>query len=887
MVSAASALRTRGEHGLGVVLVFLPQRMSRHAAVLFDAAATTTEVVVLAGTTHDAAADAEVETGLRRLVPKLDPPPANRTAPLVDADRTSIVLASDADDEVRMAIRAVVDAVRAGTPLGRIALLYASDDPYARLVHEQLAAAQIAVNGPAVVPLAGRVAGRVLLDLLRLPERGFRRQDVFAWLAGAPILVDGRWAPTVRWERLSREAGVVAGREDWDKRLAALADDNETRAAEAEADPEQPPWRAERRRETAEHARRLRTFVLGLVDDLDAAARQPRAWGEHARWARKHLDTLLGAPHRREAWPEAERKAAERVDAALDRLAALDGVEDATGLDVFTRTLALELESDLGRVGRFGEGVFVGPITMGVGLDLDLVVVLGMAEGTFPGRVRDDSLLPDHEREVAGDDLPLRRGRVEREHRHLIATLAGAQRHMLGVPRGDLRRSSERIPSRWVLDLASELSGTRWWTEDLLHADVPWVRHTPSFDGGLRALDFPATAQEHRLRTLMVASPANPWDLAHVSADASLTAGATVLGARRSEEFTRFDGNLGGLPIPSPVTTSTSATRIQRWAACPFDYLLTEVLGVEAVENPEEALQLSALDWGSLVHEALERFILEVLARDAPPSPDDPWSDADRARMTEIGDEVCAEYEARGVTGRPVFWRRNQVQIHRDLQRFLTADDVNRREKRTRPIAVELGFGMSHSTVGAVPIALPDGRTLHFRGKADRVDVDEHGGLHVVDYKTGRDTYYTGLSEENPDDRGLRVQLPVYGIAARLHQQTPDARVLAEYWFVSYKGNFRRIGYEVTDAVLAHVGATLGLMVEGIEAGVFASHPTATSSSPFVECSSCDPDALGVTELRNAWERKRHDPVLARYAQLAEPIDAELVEDEERELPGA
>ncbi len=187
--------------------------------------------------------------------------------------------------------------------------------------------------------------------------------------------------------------------------------------------------------------------------------------------------------------------------------------------------------------------------------------------------------------------------------------------------------------------------------------------------------------------------------------------------------------------------------------------------------------------------------------------------------MTEIGDELCAEYEARGVTGRPVFWRRNQVQIHRDLQRFLTADDLNRREKRTRPIAVELGFGMSHSTVGAVPIALPDGRTLHFRGMADRVDVDEHGGLHVVDYKTGRDRYYAGLSEENPDDRGQRVQLPVYGIAARLHQQTPDARVLAEYWFVSYKGNFKRIGYEVTDAVLAHVRRDAGVDGRGHRSG--------------------------------------------------------------------
>jgi hypothetical protein len=42
-----------------------------------------------------------------------------------------------------------------------------------------------------------------------------------------------------------------------------------------------------------------------------------------------------------------------------------------------------------------------------------------------------------------------------------------------------------------------------------------------------------------------------------------------------------------------------------------------------------------------------------------------------------------------------------------------------------------------------------------------------------------------------------------------------------------------------------------------------------------------------VTELRSAWERKRQDPALARYAQLAEPIDAELVEDKERELSGA
>ncbi len=118
-------------------------------------------------------------------------------------DRTVVLTASDADEEVRAAVRAVVDAVRAGTRLDRIAVLHASPEPYARLAHEQLHAAGIATNGAAVVPLAARVAGRTLLDLLALPAGGYRRQDVFAWLSSAPILHAGRLAPTTGWERLS------------------------------------------------------------------------------------------------------------------------------------------------------------------------------------------------------------------------------------------------------------------------------------------------------------------------------------------------------------------------------------------------------------------------------------------------------------------------------------------------------------------------------------------------------------------------------------------------------------------------------------------------------------------------------------------------------------
>jgi hypothetical protein len=169
-------------------------------------------------------------------------------------------------------------------------------------------------------------------------------------------------------------------------------------------------------------------------------------------------------------------------------------------------------------------------------------------------------------------------------------------------------------------------------------------------------------------------------------------------------------------------------------------------------------------------------------------------------------------------------------------------------------------------------LALDDGRTLRFRGVADRVDLAEDGSLRVIDYKTGKRDGFKGLTADDPDRGGTLLQLPVYGAAARLHQHTPDAAVRAEYWFVSKRGGFATEGYDVTPDVLEKVGVTLGTIVSGIESGVFASHPTAMSTAVFTECLACDPDELGITELRRAWERKRSDPALAAYAQFAEPL---------------
>jgi ATP-dependent helicase/nuclease subunit B len=850
---------------LGALVVHLPQDLLRRQAVLLAALVARLPATAVVGVTGRPDADEGARRSVARIGVALPEGSATDAPPLpVSAAATRIVTTSDADDEVRTAVRLVLEAVRGGTPLERIGLLFGTARPYGRLVHEHLAAAGIPRNGVAVRPLAASVVGRTLLDLLALPDHDFRRADVLGLLSRA---TDGSAAaPTAAWERASRAAGVVAGRTDWDTLLARAAAEHDRLADRIEAagdDRDQGAARYARRQ--AERVRRLRDLVLALIDGTGDARARPAPWSTRVPWLRGLLDLVTGGAGPRASWPLDEVRAAEKIDGALDRLATLDGIAGPATLDVFRRTLEIELDADLGRVGRFGEGVLVAPLSFATGLDLDLVVVLGMAEGSLPAPVRDDALLPDGDRRQALGELALRRDRVGRDHRQVLAALASADRHVLCLPRGDLRASNQRVASRWLADVASDLAGARVTTDALDDpaTRAPWVHHVPSFAAGVSRSAFPATEQEYRLRAGAAAAD-----------DPRTGAGAAVIAARRSAAFTRFDGNLAEVGVPTPLDGVVSSTRLEGWARCPFAFFGERLLEVVPTEDPELQLEMSPLTRGSLIHEVLERFVTEVLARppDRQPSPSRPWSDDDHARIRAIADEVCGEYEAQGVTGRPVFWRRDRARVIALADRFLFADDDERREAGTRPVAAEYRFGIAED-VPPVEVPLPDGRSLRFRGSADRIDAGPDGSLLVLDYKTGGDRDYTSLSAENPDNRGTKLQLVVYAFAARARAGRPDAPVRSEYWFVSEKGGFSRRGYAVDDGVIARVTETLGTIVTGIENGTFPAHPVETFG-PWGRCPWCDPDGLGVSDLRRAWERKRHDPAVRPYAELAEPEEA-------------
>ena len=120
--------------GLGRVVVYLPERLTRHGAALLQALAEKTELVVVAGTCGDPAADADSARSVGWLAgPGVEPPNGPDPLWMVDVERTRVVTVSDADEEVRAALRAIVVAARTGTPLDRIAVLFARPEPYRAL----------------------------------------------------------------------------------------------------------------------------------------------------------------------------------------------------------------------------------------------------------------------------------------------------------------------------------------------------------------------------------------------------------------------------------------------------------------------------------------------------------------------------------------------------------------------------------------------------------------------------------------------------------------------------------------------------------------------------------------------------------------------------------
>lgn len=785
------------------------------------------------------------------------------------ADR--IVTASDSDDEVRAIVREIVTSL-ATTPAHRIAVLYADRTPYARLLHEQLDAAGITVNGAGVRPVIERSVPRAILGVLDAARTGWNRSDLLRALGEAPVVdAAGEHLPRARWERLSREAGVIQG-DDWSERLTAFRDSQLVAAEKATED-----WVRDRLERTAATADDLREFVAGLrskVAEIDSAAN----WQQCAERLAELVRSLLPQANRRRM-PLAEQYAAGALDRAISSLAALDSTDTSPSLAAAYDSLVLSLEAVLPRVGRFGEGVYVGPLHEAAGLDLDRVFVVGLSEDLYPGRLHEDSLLPERVRSASLGQLRSLKDSIRRKERDLVYAFTGARDIAASFARGDLRKQTARLPSRWLMPTFRDRSGEPQLAAtdyEKVHGD--WLTNVPSFAAGVSHTDQPATEQEWRIRAIGSGQ----------SIDAEpLAAQHTMVSRRSGAQFTAYDGNLTGaqgLPVYLNSDKVLSATSLEKYVACPYAWFAERLLSVKPIDDPDDLLNVAASDIGNIIHESFDAWVRECAVAETLPSYGEAWSAEQAGRLQEIGREIAERYERAGRTGHPRKWAATRARILDELASMVEKDDDWRASQDARVVGSELAFGTDDTPAVTISTSLGD---LRFRGAIDKVDEARDGTVHVTDIKTGSESGFTKLSKNNPVEKGTKLQLPLYAHAARALLNRPGTAVEAHYWFVFR--NDRRIQVPLSDTVEATYDHTISAVVSGIESGQYPQRaPETADYGRRISCRYCNPDGLGHVEPRRRWEQLRENEQLRELIRVIEPdvaarLDAPPSEDDDDE----
>jgi ATP-dependent helicase/nuclease subunit B len=563
-------------------------------------------------------------------------------------------------------------------------------------------------------------------DQLRAEGPGSDTERVTAGTLRAP------W----RWEKLLVEAAVI-GRdaERWRRRLDGKARELERQKREAllgdggEA-------RVDAIAHVLEQLEHLRGFALPIIETL-------ASWPADAVWG-IWLDLFEALAPRVLRMPSHVL----RVLADLRPMAEVGPIDlDEARRVLAERLLLLESDPPPRRYGR----VFVGTPQQARGRSFAVVFVPGLAERMFPQKPREDALMLDDLRRTVDQSLPTQHHRLNAERQLLqIATGAASERLFVSYPRIELTESRARVPSFYALDVMRAATGRIPHHEEL---------ERRARDAGDATLAWPAPSrpeeaiddQEHDLavlRTLLdETEPTAVRGHAHylLKLNECLRRSVVDRWARGERRWSPSDGLIRISPYTKEALASRRLTRrpyslssLQRFSACPYQFLLAAIFKLQPLDVPEPLQRMDPLTRGSLFHEIQAQFFREMAGRGELPITAASIDEARRV-LQEVITAAALRWHDELAPAVERVWVDEVAAIGRDLRAWV--ESVARDGAEWLPKYFEYGFGEvpgerdPHSRADAVE--LPGGFRL--KGAIDLIE--EHRQtkvLRLTDHKTGR-----------------------------------------------------------------------------------------------------------------------------------------------------
>jgi hypothetical protein len=668
-----------------------------------------------------------------------------------------------------------------------------------------------------------------------------------ARLGEAPHAVAGTLRAPWRWEDLIVEAAVIGGIDRWQRRLAGLRNEYARRLEEAASDePDSPRARALARDIAQLDA--LASFALPVL-------RQMSDWPAAQRWGAwlEALGALVPAVLREPA----------RVRRVLNELTPLATV-GPVGLREVRSVLAPRLVTLTHEPPRRREGrVFVGTPHAARGRSFRVAFVPGLAERVFPQRIREDALLLDERRGDLDRSLATLATRGGDERLHLkLAIGAASERLYLSFPRLELNESRPRVPSFYVLDVIRAVEGR-----------VPDAASLTlrAFRAGGATLAWPAPAVaddaiddfEHDLSTLgavlaggdTAAARGRARYLYELSTELRRSLTARWLRWHR-RGWETADGLIRAVEYTAPMLASQrlgarpySLSALQRFASCPYQFLLSAIYRLAPLDPPAPLQRLDPLTRGDLFHRIQAHALRAFKARGLLPLAADHLPTARKLLEWSVT-EVEREANDRLAPAIERVWRDEIASMTRDLKLWL--ERLAGESADWTPERFEFAFGLE-DTEGRDPdsVATPacvDGRFL-LRGSIDLVERhNQTSFLRVTDHKTGRNRTRAG---ETVVDGGRVLQPVIYGLAleALMPQQTVFSGRLS---FCTTAGGFTEYDIPLLAGARRAGLEVLEIIDRAIERGTLAARPAAHA------CAYCDFEVVcGRQEERRTGRKSR------------------------------
>ena len=781
-----------------------------------------------------------------------------------------IVSAPGEPREVREVIRTVLQASqKEGPAFHEIGIFLRTSEEYSRLFREAFDSLGIYPYLREGLPLIETHAGRSLMLLLNITNRNFSRQSVMEFATFAKLRPDrfsseeGFALNPPQWDAISIHAGIVEGQKEWEERLRRLRE-SWVKKGEAEEEDE---GKKRFHKEDVVALDQLIRFTQKLFVSIQQLA------GSNS-WNGK-VAALLNAF---DGFVEQDEESL-LVKQTVRRLSELDATGIPPSQADFARLVEEVLQEDVIPIGRFQRnGPTVVNLMAARGVPFKMVILPGMVEKSFPPLIRQDAILLDQERKVLNralkeketEPLPLKvEGRLD-EERLLFRLAIGAatEKLILSFPRIEIGTGRERLPSSFLLASVKALTGKSVDFEQL--EKFPGFARIPlseivvkSPEKALDEVEFDISIGHQKL------AEKKPDALLYLREVSPFFGRGLQLESFRwgKRIFTGYEGILASkeaLQILrerySIFKKNISPTRLEAYAACPYQYLLNVIMGIEALTEPEKEATINPLDKGTLVHSILWKFFTD-LRKERGSSLH--LESKDLKRLLKIAEEKFVEFEQMGVTGYSMLWEVEKRNIVDNLVDFFN-EELN--EAEFIPTYFEVRYGTKHldfeeseiSTEEPVPLKLA-GKTIYLRGRIDRIDLTKDGKrARVRDYKSGKK-----MGKENDFQGGTTLQLPLYLYAARqlLERLHKGVQVeSAEYYFLK---DGKRVGFEASElkAREAELHEILKTIAGSIEDGVFIAVPDG-------QCRYCDFRMICGTWTPILFDRKAKDPRVKRYLEM-------------------